>query len=128
MKNISSLLISFALLSSCNKSDDNVNFDEIQGKWHLFSLQSELTTNNGVTITIDTVNSPDYYFEFSPDGTFLSTADGIGTYRATKDSLFIDISKYHQTNQAEISRFKYVISGSDLKLMQSSTTSNFKRM
>ncbi|MFD2600176.1 hypothetical protein ACFSQ3_14555 [Sphingobacterium corticis] len=123
MKNLAILIFAAILLSSCGK-DNDVNLDQIHGKWYYFSEQR--ISANG-EITIDTLDSEDYYFDFRPDMTFLSTADGEGFYEISQDSVHINV-KVKEEDQYERFGFKYRISGNDLALEEGRVTANMKRL
>ncbi len=107
--------------------NEDLSSNTIQGKWYLFSTESQFTSNFGTTTTIDTIDRKDYYFDFRSDMSFLSTADGTGTYEVTKDSLFISF-RLRENEPFEMFRTKYLISGEVLKLVNGPATTNMKRL
>ncbi len=100
-----------------------MDLDQIQGKWYYFS-QQRISTNG--EITIDTLDSKDYYFDFRADMSFLSTADGEGFYELSRDSVHINV-KSGDADQYERFGFKYSISGNDLALQEGRVIANMKR-
>ncbi len=123
MKNLTTLLFAIIILASCGKNDD-LNLDEIQGRWFVFSEQRDVS--NG-TIMIDTINDREEYFEFRADKTFLSTVDGFGFYEITRDSVHINFRRYDDEDYRRFG-FQYRISGNDLALSEGNTTLNMKRL
>ena len=123
MRNLTSLLFAAIIVSSCRK-DNDTNLDQIQGKWYYFSEQRISPDGQ---ITIDTIDSEDYFFDFRSDMSFLSTADGEGFYEISQDSVHINLT---QSNGEAYERFgfKYKISGNDLALEEGRVTANMKRL
>ncbi len=123
MKNLTSILFTAIIISSCTK-DDNMNLDQIQGKWYYFSEQRISPDGQ---IKIDTIDSEDYFFDFRSDMTFLSTADGEGFYEISQDSVHINLTQSNG-DASERFGFKYRISGNDLALEEGRVTANMKRL
>ena len=73
---------------------------------------------------IDTLDRPDFYYDFRPDKSFISSTEGTGTYEVTRDSLFIQRDRH----VSDGTRSKYTISGNDLKIIEGNSGLNFKRL
>ena len=124
MKNMTTLLFASILLASCSKSDDEMSFEQINGRWYFFSEQR--TSANGI-VRIDTLNNQEAYLEFNADKSFRSTKDGSGFYEIGMDSLYINYRRYEDEDYRRFG-FRYILSGDDLGLVEGNVQLNLKRL